>query len=203
MGLHTITLTVVDSDHNSRSKVATVRIVADADHDGIRADLDPATCNPFTSGDGDPMNAALDPDGDGVPNFDEVYTKNGPCQAEDSYSANIDFDPDSLQRTSSGTPITVKVRVPYRSVAQIDASSVKISKIIYVNANGEAAEANPSQSAASWSAQGADGQAKFDRPTFIATLNGLGIANQRILIEVSGTFTNGKTWLGRDATNVK
>jgi CSLREA domain-containing protein len=203
VGLHTITLTVVDLDGNSRSKVATVRIVADADHDGIRADLDPATCNPFTSGDGDPMNAALDPDGDGVPNFDEVYTKNGPCTAEDSYSANIDFDPDNLQRTSSGTPISVKVRVPYRSVGQIVGSSVKISKLIYVNAHGEVAEATPNQLASSWSAQGADAMAKFDRPTFVTTLNSLGIANQRILVEVSGTFTDGKTWLGRDATTVK
>jgi parallel beta-helix repeat protein len=203
VGLHTITLTAVDADGNSRAKVATVRIVADADHDGIRADLDPATCNPFTSGDADPMNAALDPDGDGGPNFDEVYTANGPCTAENSYSANIDFDPDNLQRTSSGTPISVKVRVPYRSVSQIVGSSVKISKLIYVNANGEVAEATVNQLASSWSAQGADALAKFDRPTFITTLNSLGIANQRILIEVSGTFTDGKTWLGRDATIVK
>jgi CSLREA domain-containing protein len=206
--LHTITLTVVDSDGNTRSKVATVRIVADADHDGIRADLDPATCNPFTSGDNNPENASFDPDLDGVPNVDEVYTKNGPCSAEDSYSANIDFDPDNLQRTSSGTPISVKVRVPYRSVQQIVGSSVKISKLVYVDANGNVAEATTPQcrlplKASSWSAQGADGLAKFDRPAFIAILNCLGIANQRILIEVSGTFTDGKTWLGRDATTVK
>jgi hypothetical protein len=203
VGVHTITFTAVDSDGNSRSKIATVRIVADADHDGIRADMDPATCNPFTSGDGDPMNAALDPDGDGVPNVDEVYTKNGPCTAEDSYKANVDFDPDNMQRTSSGTPITVKVSVPYRSVGQIVGSSVKISKITYVDAHGEVAEATPNQFTSSWSAQGADGLAKFDRPTFVRTLNRLGIANQRILIEISGTFTDGKTWLGRDATNVK
>jgi CSLREA domain-containing protein len=203
VGLHTITFTVVDSDNNTRSKVATVRIVADADHDGIRADLDPAMCTPFTSGDNDPFNAPLDLDGDGVPQFDEVYTKNGPCVAEDSYSANIDFEPDNLQRSSSGTPITVKVRVPYRSVSQIVGSSVKISKIVYVDANGQVAEFSPNQPTVSWSAQGADGLAKFDRPAFVATLNSLGIANQRILIEVSGTFTDGKTWLGRDATNVK
>ena len=203
VGLHTITLTVVDTDNNAHSKVATVRIVADGDHDGIRADLDPATCNPFTSGDNDPFNAALDLDGDGVPQFDEVYTENGPCEAEDSYSANIDFDPDNLQRSASGTPITIKVRVPYRSVSEIVGSSVMISKIIYVDANGQVAEFSPNQPTASWSAQGADGLAKFDRPAFVATLNSLGIANQRILIEVSGTFTDGKTWLGRDATNVK
>jgi hypothetical protein len=59
------------------------------------------------------------------------------------------------------------------------------------------------QLTSSWSAQGADALAKFDRPTFVTTLNSLGIANQRILIEVSGTFTDGKTWLGRDATIVK
>jgi parallel beta-helix repeat protein len=205
VGLHTITLTVRDSDNppNTRSMVATVRIVADFDHDGIRADLDPATCTPFTSGDNDPFNAPLDPDGDGVPNFDEVYTRNGACSAEDSYSANIDFDPDNLQRSSSGTPITVKVRVPYRSVSQIVGSSVKISKIVYVDAHGEVAEFSPNQPTTNWSAPGAEGLAKFDRPTFVATLNSLGIANQRILIEVSGTFTDGKTWLGRDATNVR
>jgi hypothetical protein len=202
-GMYTITLTATDTTSQSTDTV-TIQILADGDHDGIPTGEDFAACPPVPgSGDNDASNATADPDGDGIPNVDDQYTTGGPCVPETTYNAIIDFDPDDLQRNTSGTPITVKVRVPYRSVSQIVGSSVKISKIIYTDANLDTAEANPNLTATEWSAKGQDGTAKFARQAFIAFLNSLGIANQRILIEASGTFTDGKTWLGRDATNVK
>jgi len=123
--------------------------------------------------------------------------------AEDTYNAIIDWDPDNLQRMTSGTPISVKVRVPFRNVGQIVPSSVMITKITYVDANGDFAEAHPNQRALSWSAMGAEALAKFDRQTFIRTLNTLGIANQTIMVEVSGAFSDGTQWTGTDRTNVK
>jgi hypothetical protein len=123
--------------------------------------------------------------------------------AEDTYNAIIDWDPDTLQRMTSGTPISVKVKVPYRDVGQIVPSSVKITKITYVDANGDFAEAHPNQPTVSWSAKGAEALAKFDRQVFIQTLNALGIANQTIMVEVGGAFSDGKQWTGKDRTNVK
>jgi hypothetical protein len=104
---------------------------------------------------------------------------------------------------TSGTPITVKVRVPFRNVGQIVPSSVRITKITYVDANGDFAEAQLDQRTVSWSATGAEALAKFDRQTFIGTLNRLGIANQTIMVEVGGAFLDGTQWTGNDRTNVK
>jgi hypothetical protein len=95
------------------------------------------------------------------------------------------------------------VKVPYRDVGQIVPSSVKITKITYVDANGDFAEANPNQPTVSWSATGAEALAKFDRQAFIRTLNRLRIANQTIMVEVGGAFSDGTEWTGKDRTNVK
>jgi hypothetical protein len=205
-GSYTITLTATDASNKTSTDTVTIEILRDGDHDGIPAGEDFAACPPVPgSGDNDASNATADPDGDGIPNVDDQYTTGGPCVAEATYNAIIDFDPDDLQRNTSGTPITVKVRVPYRNVSEIVGSSVKISKIVYADANGDIAEATLNQPAIEWSAKGQDGTAKFDRQKFIATLNSLKIANQRIVVEVSGNFSGSPTtsWVGRDATNVK
>jgi hypothetical protein len=205
-GSYTITLTATDAANKTSTDTVTIEILRDGDHDGIPAGEDFAACPPVPgSGDNDASNATADPDSDGIPNVDDQYTTGGPCVAEATYNAIIDFDPDDLQRNTSGTPITVKVRVPYRNVSEIVGSSVKISKIVYADANGDIAEATPNQPAIEWSAKGQDGTAKFDRQKFIATLNSLKIANQRIVVEVSGNFSGSPTtsWVGRDATNVK
>jgi len=205
-GTYEITLTATDSDGNSDSRTAWIRILADADHDGIPADEDFATCgSPPTTADSptDPPNASADPDGDGIPNVDDQYTQGGPCVPEQNYSAIIDWDPDDLQRNTSGTPITVKVTVPYRKVSDIDPDTVKITEVVYVNADGDVVEEGYVQLAESWS--GKSGTAKFARQAFIAFLNSKSppIANQRIVVEVSGDFADSTHWAGRDSTNLK
>lgn len=204
-GSYTVTLTATDDHPNTSTDTVTFEILADADHDGIPATLDFTTCGPpTTNGDNDPENASADPDLDGIPNVDDQYTAGGPCVAEDNYTAIIDWDPDDIQRNTSGTPITVKVRVPYRKVSDIVPSSVKITEVVYVNVDGEVVEEPYTQDAVSWTAKGQDGTAKFDRLFFINTfLNPRGIANQRIVVEIAGDFSNGTHWAGRDSTNVK
>jgi len=207
-GTYTITLSATDATNQTSTDTVTIQILADGDHDGIPSEEDFAACPPVPgSGDNDASNATADPDGDGIPNVDDQYTTGGPCVMEATYNAIIDFDPDDLQRNTSGTPITVKVRVPYRKVSEIVGSSVEISRIVYEDADGDIVEATPTpdQTAIEWSAKGQDGTAKFDRQAFIAVLNSLGIANQRIVVEVSGNFSGSPTtsWVGRDSTNVK
>jgi CSLREA domain-containing protein len=202
-GTYLIRLTAADSDGNPSAEVTTsVEILADNDHDGLSAALESQSCFPANS-DNDPSTPGNDLDGDGIPTGNEFNTANGPCMAEDTYNAIIDWDPDNLQRMTSGTPISVKVKVPFRNVGQIDPLSVKITKITYVDANGDFAEAHPNQPTVSWSATGAEALAKFDRQTFIGTLNRLGIANQTIMVEVGGAFLDGTQWTGNDRTNVK
>jgi CSLREA domain-containing protein len=202
-GTYLIKLTATDSDGDPSAEVTTsVEILADNDHDGLSATFESQSCFPADS-DNDPSTPGNDLDGDGIPTGNEFNTVNGPCMAEDTYNAVIDWDPDNLQRMTSGTPITVKVKVPFRNVGQIVPSSVKITKITYVDGNSNFAEAHPNQPAISWSAAGAEAQAKFDRQAFIRTLNSLGIANQTIMVEVSGAFSDGKQWTGKDRTNVK
>lgn len=202
-GTYLIRLTATDSDGNPSAEATTsVEILADADHDGLSATFESQSCFPADS-DNDPSTPGNDLDGDGIPTGNELNTANGPCMAEDTYNAIIDWDPDNLQRMTSGTPISVKVRVPYRDVGQIVPSSVKITKITYVDANGDFAEDHPNQLAISWSATGAEALAKFDRLKFIQTLNTLRIANQTIMVEVSGAFLDGTQWTGTDRTNVK
>jgi hypothetical protein len=202
-GTYTVTLTATDATTRVSTDTVTFEILADADHDGIPVGHDFTTCSPPTPGDNNPENATADPDGDGIPNIDDQYTSGGTCVAETNYAAIIDWDPDDLNLNTSGTPITVKVRVPYRSVSQVVPSSVRITKVIYGNADGDIVEENYEQPAIEWTARGQDGTAKFARQPFIAFLNSRQIANQRIVVEVSGAFTTGTTWAGRDSTNVK
>jgi CSLREA domain-containing protein len=202
-GTYLIKLTAADSEGNPSAEATTsVEILADNDHDGLSATLESQSCFPAGS-DNDPSTPGNDLDGDGIPTGNELNTANGPCMAEDTYNAIIDWDPDNLQRMTSGTPISVKVKVPFRNVGQIVPSSVKITKITYVDAQGDFAEADLSQPAISWSATGAEALAKFDRQAFIRTLNTLAIANQTIMVEVSGAFLDGSEWTGKDRTNVK
>jgi hypothetical protein len=202
-GSYLIRLTAADSEGNPSAAAETsIEILADNDHDGLSATFESQSCFPANS-DNDPSTPGSDLDLDGIPTGNEFNTANGPCLAEATYNAIIDWDPDTLQRMTSGTPITVKVTVPFRAVGQIVPSSVKITKITYVDAHGDFADAHPNQPTTSWSVTGAEAQAKFDRQAFIRTLNTLGIANQTIMVEVSGAFSDGKQWTGTDRTNVK
>jgi hypothetical protein len=206
-GPYTITLTATDGTNTSTDTV-TIQILVDGDHDGIPFDDDVATCPAVPgSGDTDSSNVTADPDLDGIPNHDDQYTEGGPCGAQTTYNAIIDFEPNDLQRNTSGTPITVKVRIAYRPVSQTVGSTVKISKVVYENEDGDVVEESYTQFATSWSAKGQEGNAKFDRQAFIAFLNHADrqIANQRIVVEVSGNFSGSPaaSWAGRDSTNVK
>lgn len=205
-GTYTVTLTATDATSQVSTDTVTFEILADADHDGIPVDQDFSTCDPSpTPADDDASSATGDADGDGIPNVDDQYTEGGTCGEATSYPAIIDWDPDDLQRNTSGTPITVKVRLPYRKVSEVDGATVRISKVIYAAADDDIVEESYTQLRSEWTARGQNGTAKFDRQAFIAFLNSKSIASQRIVVEVSGSFSTAPTgdWTGRDSTNVK
>jgi hypothetical protein len=204
-GTYELNATAQDTDGHTATKTLTIRILADGDHDGFSAAFESGGC--FSAGsDTDPSTPGSDSDSDGIPDGNELNTAGGPCNAETTYNAIIDFDPDNLQRTASGTPITVNVKVPFRSVNDIVPSSVKITKVTYVNSSGEVVEEQTSIPNVGWMVlKGEQGQAKFDRQAFIAFLNAPNrqIANQTIVVEVSGAFSDGTRWADTDVTNVK
>ena len=100
----------------------TFSVVTDADNDGVPKTVEDSCLG---GGDDDPTNADDDRDNDGLPNVNDPQ----PCVAASSYTAIVEINPDPLPAGSSGSPVTAYVRVPGRNVAQILASSVRITRI--------------------------------------------------------------------------
>jgi len=157
-GAWTITLTVTDSSGRTSSRSVTYTVLQDADHDGIPASKD-VTCG-GTSADNDPTNANADYDADGIPNRDDP----APCTSANN--ATINFDPDSLNTGSSGTPVTVYITFNGGDLNTVAPATVKIVQIANLPAN---------ITAFSWSVTGTHtAVAQFDR----ATVNNFIIQNQ-------------------------
>jgi hypothetical protein len=123
VGIHTIELVATDSDGNTASATRTIEVLADGDRDGI-----PAGAEGPCGSDADPFDAFADRDGDGLVGVDDQVLTGAPCVASTvPYSALVTISPDVLNLDSSGTPVTVRIQVPYRDELQIVVSSVVLS----------------------------------------------------------------------------
>jgi hypothetical protein len=146
-GTWTITLTVTDNAGRTSSVSATYTVLPDADHDGITASKD-KTCG-GADGDHDPTNADTDYDGDAIANRDDP----APCTSANN--AAINFDPDTLNTGSTGTPVTIYVSFNGGNLNSVPQSNVKIVQIGNIATNFTATLWCPTSNSA--------GTAQFDR----------------------------------------
>ena len=173
-GTYTLTLTGSNGTE-SATATTTFTVKTDADNDGMSADVEGQSC--FTSGDNDPLNAYSDYDGDGIPNASDGQ----PCSPSTSYSATADFNPDPLQLGSSNGVVTMTVKVPFRNVAQVLSTSVRLTKIADADVSTD-----PRFQSISWTVANGVGEAKFDRAKLIQYLVGRDIHNRTISITIAG-----------------
>lgn len=144
-----------------------------------------------TNADQNPKNAFADPDGDGIPNVDDP----APCEAKTTpYNAVVDINPATLPVPSNGNNISVTIRVPYRNVAQVGSTSVRITSI---------AERPASIMALKWTVANGVGTAVFDRQKVIQFLQQKGVVNKTIWIVVEGSSASPSwSFSGRDSMKV-
>ena len=122
VGPHTIVLVTTDSDGNTASATRAFEVLADADRDGIPADAE-AACGSDT----DPFDAFADLDTDGMPGVDDYTLTGAPCVPSTvPYGALVTITPDVLTLASTGTPVTVRIQVPYRAEREIVVRSVRL-----------------------------------------------------------------------------
>jgi CSLREA domain-containing protein len=170
-GVYTVELTATDSASKPTTSTVSITILADADNDGVPA----ATENDcLGSSDTNPMDAYADKDLDGIPNVDDPQ----PCTPQAGpYTAVMTFQPNPFPIPSSGNPVTVTVRVPYRSLNQVVATSVAITKI-----NGDPFTLK----SASWKVTDNVGTAFFDRQALAGYFTSHDIHNRNVVFTISG-----------------
>jgi hypothetical protein len=192
-GTYTATLTTAGGGTSGTDSV-TFSVLTDEDNDGIPASVESQPC--FGAGaDNDPTNAFLDNDNDGLVNASDPQ----PCVPATSYSAIIDFNPDPLPTGSSGNTITVYVRVPGRNIAQVLASSVRITRIA-----DEDVSTDPRFLNIGWTISNGVGTAKFDRQKLVMYLASRNIHNRVITVTVGGRSSPPVwTFEGSDTTFVQ
>jgi CSLREA domain-containing protein len=173
-GTYTLTLTGSNAT-KSATVTTTFTVKTDADNDGMPADVEGQSC--FTSGDNDPLNAYSDYDGDGIPNASDGQ----PCSPSASYSAIADFNPDPLSLDPSNGVVTVSVNVPFRNVAQVLSTSVRLTRIADADVSTD-----PRFQNISFMVEKGVGLAKFDRAKLIQYLIGRNIHNRTISITIAG-----------------
>ena len=174
VGPCTVTLTAHTPNGDVLVDTNTVTVDADADHDGIPASKD-KTCNGGADADHDPSNADGDPDGDGIP------TRSDPQPCVSANTVTVNFDPDTVQLSSTGVPITMYVTAPSgRDLRTVPLSSVRITQIGPYNTN---------MPAYSWQTLCAtQGTAKFDRATFNNFFNTHpDLIGQKVTVVITGT----------------
>jgi CSLREA domain-containing protein len=171
-GTYTVELTATDSASNVTTSRVGITIVADADNDGVPASSENGCLN---SSDANPMDAYADKDADGIPNVDDPQ----PCTAPTGpYNAVMTFQPTTFPVPSSGNTVTVTVRVPYRSLSQVLARSVAITRI-----NGDTVTTFRS---VSWKVTDNVGTAFFDRQALISYFTSHQIHNSNVVFTISG-----------------
>jgi len=193
VGNYTLTLTVTDSAGGTDTATRAFAVVADADNDGLTAAEDGAPCvgDPNEQ---NPLTAYLDGDGDGIPNIDDPAI----CTAATSYEALVDIDSQVSHSSALGV-VTAYVRIPYRSVADVNGSSVRISSIDGVTL------ANPIP-ALRWSVDSGVGIAKFDRTALLSYFDSHNMGTRQTAITVAGNgSTAGQAWTfaGTDTTLIR
>jgi hypothetical protein len=179
VGIHTIELVTTDHDGNTASATRTIEVLADADRDGI-----PASAEGPCGSDSDPFDAFADRDGDGIPGVDDFVLTGAPCVASTvPYGALITITPDVLNLDSTGTPVTVRIQVPYRDERSIIVSSVRLSF-----AGGPHCQPDSFAPLKS-SISGADLILKFDRPAINRFFQGCDDMRATVVGSVTGTGT--------------
>jgi hypothetical protein len=182
----TIKLTVTDSAGRTSSTSVTYTIFPDADHDGIRADKD-KTCG-GANADNDPTNADADPDHDGI------ATRDDPAPCTSANNATVNFDPDTLNTGSTGTPVTLYINFTSGDLNQVPRTNVRIVQIGNYATNFVAM---------SWSANSASsGMAQFDRTAINSFLIQNGLKGMYVPFVVTGSNTTPTfTFRGVDASS--
>jgi hypothetical protein len=184
-----VTLTVTDSDGNQTSITRAIGFLADADNDGIPAGSENQPCM-GADPDHNAKNAYADPDGDGIPSVDDP----DPCVPRTTpYNAIIDVNPATIPVPSKGNNITVSIRIPYRNLAQVTPSSVRMTHI---------AERDATITAIGWSVSGGVATATFNRQQVITFLQANNVMNHSIWIVVEGNASTGWSFIGRDSVKV-
>lgn len=159
-GSYTATLRVTNSAGKSAETASVFSILEDKDNDGIAV----TTEGCYEGSDNDPNDAFGDFDRDGVANQQDE----DPCSARSSYEGFADFDPNTVNYPSNGgsTSVTVKVRLRYRDLRQVNGSTVRI-----VSLAGAAVPTSGAFRATAWSVSTSggvvQGTAKFDRQAII------------------------------------
>jgi hypothetical protein len=113
-GRYKITLTVTDpSTGQTDSKSVHIIVLHDGDRDGMPQIYEDTVLQPCAGGstnlDNDPTNLNADYDNDGIPNYLEVFTNSGPCQAPTNYPVPGDFDPNTLSVSATGNYVTLAI----------------------------------------------------------------------------------------------
>jgi CSLREA domain-containing protein len=171
-GVYTVQLTATDSTTNVTTSSVGITIAADADNDGVPASSETGCLG---SSDTNPMDAYADKDADGIPNVDDPQ----PCTAQTGpYTAVMTFQPTPFPIPSSGNTVNVTIRIPYRSLSQVLATSVAIVRI-----NGDPVTTFKS---VSWKVTDNVGQALFDRQALISYFMSHDIHNRTVTFTVSG-----------------
>lgn len=179
VGTYQVRLTVSDGTNSSSTEVA-IRVVDDDDNDGMPNDREACLGAGAT---GDPANAFLDSDGDGFVNVDDP----APCSS--GSTLRVDFDPNSLQLTSSGTPITTYLRSSAISMSAVDPASVAIVRIGGLPVRF---------AATAWSVSRGVGTAQFSRPDVVAFMDRNGLVGTYVPVVISVTTTTGTRAHGLD-----
>lgn len=174
-GSYTATLTKPGSTEPSATDDVTFTVLADGDNDGIPKSVDEGCLG---GGDDDPLNFDDDKDSDGIPNANDPQ----PCTPATSYTAIVGLNPDPLPTGSSGSPITAEVRVPGRNMAQVLASSVRITRV----ADDDILVTDSRFANTAWTINNGVGIAKFDRQKIVAYLTQRNLRNRIVTITVGG-----------------
>jgi CSLREA domain-containing protein len=190
-GDYIVTLVAVDADGGFDSAESLIHVLADSDHDGFSDAAETGPC----FGDGAATNGSTpsgDADGDGLPNASDPE----PCVRATLYTAIVDFNPNDLNLSASGTPITVAIQTPGRDIRQIVGSTVQI-----IGVGG----APVNFGNVGWSVSGSIGTAKFSRQQLVTFLKNNGVGTATVPIVLSGSSNTNPTWSfqGRDTTNAK
>jgi CSLREA domain-containing protein len=171
-GTYTVELTATDTASKTTKSTVEITIVADADNDGVPASSENGCLG---SSDTNPMDAYADKDADGIPNVDDPQ----PCTAQTGpYTAVMTFQPSPFPIPSSGNTVNVTIKVPYRSLSQVLATSVAITKI-----NGDPVTTFKS---VSWKVTDNVGQALFDRQALVNYFTSHQIHNSNVVFTISG-----------------
>lgn len=149
---YTVTLQVTDSDGKTDTDTRTVHILKDADGDFV-----PQIHECVGGSDTNPFDSFLDFDGDGVPGHSDP----NPCVANNDHQGIVvAVDPPQINYPSTGGDFTLRFRLPYRSVNDVNGLSLRITEI------GGEALLTPIP-AKGYSSDGTLGTVKFDRQGLI------------------------------------